>query len=142
MKFKLVNWLTVCLFSVAIIAPGLVVFGVIWERHLELVKTQNLFCEVSKTNISTQSLAIKQESVNNSQLPENTKLSEHNLLDQLQIVVEQYQVSKIFQWLILVTPICIGIGIIGYDRYLVHRANVFQKQVEMLERLWQQSIEQ
>jgi hypothetical protein len=44
--------------------------------------------------------------------------------------------------LVLATPICIGLGIIGYDRYLVYRAAVFKAQVEMLEKLWQQSIEQ
>jgi hypothetical protein len=142
MKFKLVNWLTVCLFSVAVIAPGLVVFGVIWGKHLELAKTQNLFCEVSKTNISTQSLAIKSESISNSQSLDNAKLANQDLVSQLQIFVEKYQITQIFQWLILTTPICIGLGIIGYDRYLVYRAAVFQKQVEMLEKLWQQSIEQ
>lgn len=46
------------------------------------------------------------------------------------------------QWFFLLTPICVGLGIIAYDRYLVYRNAVFQEQVEMLERLWQQSIEQ
>ena len=48
----------------------------------------------------------------------------------------------ILQWLLVAVPIGIGLAILLYDRYLVYRSAVFRSQVEMLERLWQQSIEQ
>ncbi|HLP87736.1 MAG TPA: hypothetical protein VK184_03890 [Nostocaceae cyanobacterium] len=142
MKSKVVNWLTVCLFATAVLSPGLVVLGVVWGKHLELIKTQNLLCAVSKINPEHQNLAIPTENINNSQIIANTKLSNPNLLGQIHLLVQKYQIMNIFQWLILITPICIGLGIIGYDRYLVYRDAVFRQQVEMLERLWQQSIEQ
>lgn len=49
---------------------------------------------------------------------------------------------NILQWIFLITPICIGVLIIAYDRYLVYRSAVLKAQIAMLERMWQESIEQ
>jgi hypothetical protein len=115
MKVKLLNVLTVCVVTLTVLSPTLVVCGVIWGRHTELVKTQNLPCEVNKINSQSDITSLRQ----------------------------MQSGSNILQWLLVLTPICLGLGIIGYERYLVYRAAVFQAQVEMLERLWQQhSIEQ
>jgi hypothetical protein len=142
MKVKLLNVLTVCLVTLAVVSPGLVVFGVIWGRHIELVKTQNLSCAINHNNLVNPALFHQQKSKSTSQYQANIKISNRNFLKQMQVGIEQYQIVTILQWLFLFTPICIGLGIIGYDRYLVYRAAVFKAQVEMLERLWQQSIEQ
>ncbi|MBD2569791.1 hypothetical protein [Anabaena lutea] len=142
MKLKILNILTVCFVTLAVLSPGLLVFNLIWGRHIELVKTQNLSCQVTNINKGSDSLSLQPESINTPQSPANRKLSKYNFFVQLQILVEQYRIATILQWLVLGTPICIGFGILVYDRYLVYRTAVLKAQVEMLERLWQQSIEQ
>ncbi|WP_016949637.1 hypothetical protein [Anabaena sp. PCC 7108] len=142
MKLKVLNILTVCLVTLAVLSPGFLVFNLIWGRHIELVKTQNLSCQFTNINKVSEHLPLQTESINTPQSPANKKLSKYNFFVQLQILVEQYKIATILQWLVLGTPIGIGVGILVYDRYLVYRAAVFKAQIEMLERLWQQSIEQ
>lgn len=43
---------------------------------------------------------------------------------------------------LFVIPYSFGNILFLYDRHLVYRAGIFQQQVEMLEKLWQESIEQ
>jgi prepilin-type N-terminal cleavage/methylation domain-containing protein len=43
---------------------------------------------------------------------------------------------------VAIIGILAGIGIIAYDRYLVYRAAVLKEHIAILERMWQQSIEQ
>ena len=136
MKAKLLNVLTVCVVTLAVLSPEIVVFGIVWERHLELVKSQNLAYEVNNTTID----APQTEGTHSPQT--NIQSSDRNVVHQMLTVAEQYKFGTILQWFFLLTPICIGLGILFYDRYLVHRAAVLKEQVEMLERLWQQSIEQ
>lgn len=140
MKAKLLNVLTVCVITLAVLSPEIVVFGIIWERHLELVKSQNLAHEVNNTSANAPALAPQTEGTHSPQT--NIQSSDRNVLHQMLTVAEQYKFATILQWFFLLTPICIGLGILFYDRYLVHRAAVLKEQVEMLERLWQQSIEQ
>jgi hypothetical protein len=131
MRSKLLNVLTVGLVTLAMISPGLAVFGMVWGKHIELVKIQNLSCGINK-------IALDSHPANFS----SKKLPDHSFLQQLQIVSEEYKITTILQWFVLGTPICIGLGVIAYDRYLVYRAAVLKRQIQMLERLWQQSIEQ
>ncbi|MEH1893649.1 MAG: hypothetical protein V7K92_30970 [Nostoc sp.] len=140
MKAKLLNVLIVCVVTLAVLSPELVVFGIVWERHLELVKSQNLACEVNKTSTDAPTLAPQTEGTHPPQT--SIQFSDRNVVHQMLTVAEQYKFTTILQWFFLLTPICIGLGILFYDRYLVHRAAVLKEQVEMLERLWQQSIEQ
>ncbi|MEH1997228.1 MAG: hypothetical protein V7L00_00340 [Nostoc sp.] len=140
MKAKLLNLLTVCLVALAVLSPELVVFGIVWERHLELVKSQNLAWEVNKTSRDAPALAPQTEGTHSPQA--SIQFSDRNVVHQMLTVAEQYKFATILQWFFLLTPICVGLGILFYDRYLVHRAAVLKEQVEMLERLWQQSIEQ
>jgi hypothetical protein len=142
MKLKILNVLTVGVVTLAVLSPGIIVFNLIWGRHIELVKTQNLSCQVTKINQGSDFLSLQQKSINTLQSPIQEQLAPHNFFVKVQILVEQYKIVTILQWLVLCIPIGIGLGIIAYDRYLVYRAAVFQAQVEMLERLWQQSIEQ
>jgi hypothetical protein len=140
MKAKLLNVLTVCVLTLAVLSPELVVFGIVWERHLELVKSQNLAYEVNNTTKDAPALAPQKEVTHSPQT--NIQSSDRNVIHQMLTVAEQYKFATILQWFFLLTPICVGLGILFYDRYLVHRAAVLKEQVEMLERLWQQSIEQ
>ncbi|MEH2105411.1 hypothetical protein [Nostoc sp.] len=140
MKAKLLNVLTVCVVTLAVLSPELVVFGIIWEKHLELVRSQNLAYEVNNTTTDAPALASQTEGTHSPQT--NIQSSDRNVVHQMLTVAEQYKFAAILQWFFLLTPICVGLGILFYDRYLVHRAAVLKEQVEMLERLWQQSIEQ
>ncbi|MBD2440205.1 hypothetical protein [Nostoc sp. FACHB-110] len=134
MKVKLLNVLTVCIVTLIVISPAMVVLRVVWEKHGELVKAQNLTCEVNKINKVNQALYPPVTAgINN---------CDRYIVNQPLTTDSIYKFAIILQWFILLTPICIGLGILVYDRYLAHRAAVFQEQVEMLERLWQQSIEQ
>ncbi|MBK1986796.1 hypothetical protein A0J48_004430 [Sphaerospermopsis aphanizomenoides BCCUSP55] len=142
MKLKILKVLTVSLVTLAVLSPGIIVFNLIWGRHIELVKTQNLSCQFSNINKGYDPLSLQPKSINKPESPTNIKLSQPNFFMQLQILAEQYKLATIWQWLVLGTPICIGFGILGYDRYVVYRAAVLKAQIEMLERLWQQSIEQ
>ncbi|MEH1808315.1 MAG: hypothetical protein ACYTXT_23510 [Nostoc sp.] len=140
MKAKLLNVLTVCVVTLVMLSPGLVVFGIIWERHLELVKSQNLAYEVNNITTDAPALAPQTEGTHSPQT--SIQSSDRNVVHQMLAVAEQYKFATILQWFFLLTPICVGLGILFYDRYLVHRAAVLKEQVEMLERLWHQSIEQ
>jgi hypothetical protein len=132
MKSKFLHVLAVGVVTLVILSPGLIVFGIVWEKHVELVKPPSVCCEIIRTNPDHHSLNLSPR-----------KNTEQGFLQKIPIIVaEQYKITTIFQWFVLGTPICIGLGIIAYDRYLDYRAAVLRRQVQMLERLWQQSIEQ
>lgn len=139
MKVKLLNVLTVCLLTLAVLSPGLLVFSVAWVRHIEFVKTQKLPVEVNKINPANTTLSTTTQNLDQPLV--SNQISDQNIVNQV-LTAEQYKLAVILQWFILLTPVFIGLGIIVYDRYLIYRAAVLQEQVEMLERLWQQSIEQ
>ncbi len=138
---KLVNVFAVCLITLALIFPSLAVFGLVWEKHLEFVATQqnistynrNIGKECSASLLQTNSL------INNdySQLYTSNKT---NLEKDLNLS-DKNQIHNLGRWIFLFVPFCIGTATYLYDRYLVYRANLFQQQVEMLEKLWQQSLE-
>jgi len=138
MRVKLLNVLTVCVVTFVVLSPVLVVFSVVWERHIELVKPQNVACEVNNSS----NLSLLLNSTHSSQLKAPLQSSNRNVVNQMLTIGEQYKLATILQWFFVLTPICVGLGIIFYDRYLFYRAAVLKEQVEMLERLWQQSIEQ
>jgi hypothetical protein len=142
MKVKLLKILTVCLVTLVVLSPGLVVFSVVWGRHIELLKTQTLDCEIDKSCVVNDALAPQTGVINPSEYQADIIDYDYTLDNQKLTVIKQYQLAIILQWFFLLIPIFFGVGIIVYDRYLVYRAAVFQEQVEMLERLWQQSIEQ
>jgi hypothetical protein len=151
MRAKLLNVLTVCIVTLAVLSPELVVFDIVWERHLEFVKSQNLACEVNKSNTSNcprskskanRTFTPQTKGMHSYQYQASIQSSQGNVVNQMLTIAEQYKIAAILQWFFLLTPICIGLGIIFYDRYLVYRAAVLKEQVEMLEKLWQQSIEQ
>lgn len=111
----------------------MVVIKVVWERHGELAKAQNVTCEVNKINEVNQAL--------DPAVTASVNYCDRHVVNEPLTTDLVYKAAIILQWFILLTPMCIGLGILVYDRYLVYRTAVFQEQVEMLERLWQQSIE-
>ena len=141
MNSKLVNVFAVCLITVVLIFPSLAVFGLVWEKHLEFVTTQQNILTYNQTigNECSASLLQSNSLINNdySQLytSNETNLEKNHYLS------DKHQIRNLGRWIFLFVPFCIGTAIYLYDRYLVYRANIFQQQVEMLEKLWQQSLE-
>ncbi|MBD2355292.1 hypothetical protein H6G41_11790 [Tolypothrix sp. FACHB-123] len=142
MKVKLLNVLTVCVITLAVLSPALLVFSMVWGKHIELAKAQNLTCEVNNNIKANEVLAPQTGGISSSQFQDSNQISVTNLRTQKLTAIEQYQLATFLEWFFFLTPICMGLGIIVYDRYLVYRNAVFKEQVEMLERLWQQGIEQ
>lgn len=141
MKIKLLNALTVGLVTLALISPSILVIGVVLGQR-ELVKTQNLSCESPKINIGSQSLSTTGTSFNLESFVSPVRKSEDNLLYKIQRFINKHNFLIIIQWLFLGIPIFIGVIIIGYDRYLIYRSAVLKSQIALLERMWEQSIEQ
>ncbi|NMG22328.1 hypothetical protein [Brasilonema bromeliae] len=142
MKLKLVQLLTVCTVTLVVLSPEIVVFSMVWERHMELLaQTKNSTCEVNQNSTSKVGLAL-QEGTNSYQDSSHVEFSVTNFVKQSLNHKTQDKIVKILQWFLLLFPIILGLLVFFYDRYLVYRAGVFQQQVEMLERLWQQGIEQ
>ncbi len=137
MRSRIVNIITVCLVTLAVLSPGVVVFGIIWGRHIELLEINNSTYAVNQIGTDTADSALNQNLLATKQ--EDTK---PNPAQEILTTVEQYKIATFLEWFFLFFPICIGLAILFYDRYLVYRAAVLQEQIEMLERLWQQSIEQ
>lgn len=134
MKAKLLKILTVFLITLAVLYPGMVVFSVAWVKHIEFVKTQKLGLELNKINPVSPTQNLEKSQV-------SKQFSDRNIVNQL-LTAEHYKLALFLQWFFLLIPVFIGLSIIIYDRYLVYRAAVLREQIEMLERLWQQSIEQ
>jgi hypothetical protein len=137
MRSRIVNIITVCLITLAVLSPGIVVFGIIWGRHIELLEIKNSTYAVNQIGKDTAESALNQSLLTTKQ--EDTK---PNPAQEILTTVEQYKIATMLEWFFLFVPICVGLAILFYDRYLVYRAAVLQEQIEMLERLWQQSIEQ
>jgi hypothetical protein len=139
MKGKLLNVLTVCLVALVVIYPGLVVLSLVWEKHTEFVRTQKSIPNINKISpVNNQSISGNKSSA--SQIV--TSLPAHQNMNQVVTIAESYKLAIIIQWFIVLIPIFVGLGIIIHDRYLLYRAAILREQVEMLEKLWQQSIEQ
>ncbi|WP_017656028.1 hypothetical protein [Fortiea contorta] len=141
MKVKLLKILTVCLVTLVVLSPVIVVFNVVWGKHIDLVKTQSLACDVDQNCDINDALTTQLNNHNFSQEETGLSNSLHTPESRQLTIIEQYQLAIILQSFFLLIPIFFGVGIIIYDRYLVYRAAIFQEQVEMLERLWQQGIE-
>ena len=137
MKFKLIKLIVVCLVTLAVLSPVLAVLSVVWERHMDLLETQDLAWGFNNLSAAHP----KHEVANFSQVTVE-KLPDASLIKQLLVKSEKYTIAHLAQWFFLFVPIGIAVIILMYDRYLIYRAAVFRQQVEMLERLWHQSIEQ
>lgn len=145
MRLQLLKFLTVGLLTLIVLSPELVVLSVVWEQHMQLVEIQHLACEVNEIHAGSQNtstLPLELAGKNFAQDSAGIKIFDikfpHTLLTSAQL----YKVVDFLKWFFLLFPICLGIFFFLYDRYLVYRAEIFQQQVEMLERLWHESIEQ
>ncbi|MGD1913039.1 MAG: hypothetical protein ACFB2X_19990 [Rivularia sp. (in: cyanobacteria)] len=138
MNSKLVNVFAVCLITLAVLFPSLIMFGVVWEKHIEFVEHQQNI-STPRQNMNTECSALMLQ-INSPRKEDCSKLylnsSETNIK-----ISDGYKINHSRRWLFLFMPFFPILVIYLYDRYLVYRAKLFQKQVEMLEKLWQQSFE-
>ncbi|MEB3216501.1 MAG: hypothetical protein VKN72_09750 [Nostocales cyanobacterium 94392] len=128
MKLKLINLFAVCLITLTVLFPSLLVFGMVWKKHLNFVEIQQ---HTPSYNQSIESECSTFEIQTNFAINNHEKLNLSN----------NYQIRHLWRWLFLFIPFCMVVAIYLYDRYLVCRAHIHQQQVEMLEKLWQQSLE-
>jgi hypothetical protein len=147
MRSKLVNLLTVYLITLAIFFPALAVFGIVWQRHLELEKMQHLACKSNHTsmsvvaNLPSNSNFYGTEACTSSTRDKDIlSHQENNIFDGLFTDAQDEKIVYLVEWFLFM-PVVLGFGVVLYNRYLMYQAAVFQEQVEMLERLWQKNIE-
>jgi hypothetical protein len=141
MKAKLIQLLTVSLVTLVILSPEILVFGVIWQNHLELEKTNlsiqsdNLYQATSLQNNYLDNSNSSQQNVKKIPIL-NSENQEHlDLLDTFKIIL-------LLELSLFSLPIGLGTIFFLYDKYLMHRNNTYQKQIELLEEIWQYNIEQ
>ena len=131
-NLKLVNVFAVCLIALTVLSPSLTVVGLVWKKHIEFVEMQQNIPSYNQSMESEYSVDTQINSLTNSDcsnLYPNFNQTKSNSSDNSQ--------TRLWRWLFLIIPFCIVTGIYLYDRYLIYRANIFQQQVEMLEKLWQ-----
>lgn len=146
MKGKVINVLTVCLVTLAVLSPEIVVFGVIWQRHLELEKIQvaNTFDEFDNLNV-IENTSIDLERTDTASfldlIEAKQELDIINFVRELSTLLNKYNFFVILQRILLLIPIGIALSIFIYDRYLIYRAAIYKQQVQMLEKMWHYNVE-
>jgi ABC-type phosphate transport system permease subunit len=125
MKAKLLKIFTVCLVTFVILSPEIAVFGLVWQQHLYLEKN-NLI--VHKNYLQNQQDIL----VHKSFLQDD---SDRSFL----FIVNKYKTIFILESLLICIPVGIGISVFAYEKYLIYRAEVYRKQVAILEKIWQRS---
>jgi ABC-type phosphate transport system permease subunit len=121
MKIKLQKVFIVCLTSLIVFSPALMVFGIIWQQHLELITTHEV----------NQSLNFNY----------NEQYSLDN--DSSTAIIGLFTKPNIVTFLMCLLfgiPILLGTLLFVYERYLIHRATTHQENIDMLERLYQHHI--
>ncbi|TWH61843.1 hypothetical protein [Dulcicalothrix desertica] len=126
MKAKLLNAFTVCLVTLAILSPEIAVLGIVWHQHLHLEKT-NLF--VNNTNFHIKDV----------QILEKNSFLKPKQQNEFLFIFNKYKIIFILESLLICIPVSIGVSIFAYEKYLIYRAEVYRKQVEILEKMWQKS---
>jgi hypothetical protein len=64
MRVKVLNVLTVCAITLAVLSPEILVLSIVWGRHIELIKTQSLTCEINNNIRVYDALALQSEGKN------------------------------------------------------------------------------
>lgn len=112
-KFTLFNLLTVCLATSGWLASGSAAWGEGVERQINVEEAQHL-------------IGVKQG----------------NHLPQVLTPAQQGSIANILLGVGYLLPCGICLGIFVYDKYCAYRVTVLNKQIESLEKVWEQSIQQ
>lgn len=147
MRLQIFKFITVSLLTLIVLSPELVVLSVVWKQHMQLEETRHFKCEMNSStaaNKNTGTVVLQQQSKSFTQNAAGIKIYDAKYLNSQLSLIElyKYKIFDFLKWFFLLFPICLGILIFLYDRYMVYRATVFQRQVDILEKLWHESIEQ
>lgn len=136
MKFKVFKVLTVCLVTLGVLAPALATFGIILKQNISTPDVLPLVYELKNSSQGYNNSTLTQETIWSQKETESLESCTASLPRQLLPTAQEDPLKFIF----FILPLGICLGIFLYDRYYVYRTTVLKEQVEMLERLWQQSV--
>ncbi|GAC1492885.1 MAG: hypothetical protein NVS2B14_05780 [Chamaesiphon sp.] len=130
-KAKFFNLITVCLATSGLLAPAQVAFGYSTERQINLEQAQHLACvkegQHLLCNVEPQGAVVSPSSI--------------DIVLPLPNPAQQKSIANILLWFSYILPCGICLGIFLYDRYCATRTAALQQQIEVLEKLWQQSTQ-
>jgi hypothetical protein len=141
MKAKLIHLFTVSLVTLVILSPEILVFGVIWQYHLEFKKTNFLIQPDNPYQVSNSQYDygnntwLNQKKLEKVPTSNSTNQESLDLLDILKIIL-------LLELSLFSLPLGFGLIFFIYERYLISRNNYYKKQIELLEKAWQHHIEQ
>jgi|GEM_PF-3334485 len=140
MKFTLLNLLTVSLVTFAVISPDLLVLAVVWDKHMDLVENQYLVSPGKTVSGEHQSVSYINTATESSQPANQINYSYADLTEPLMTFEAEAILLKITLGVLFFLPLFIWSLILIHQKYMVYRASIYQKKVEFLERMWQQSM--
>ena len=167
-KITLFNLLTVCLATSGWLASGSAAWGEGVERQINVEEAQHLIgvkegnhllCDVetssqikslghspaanapSYANTSQKSLP-SQGVVGEAKANESLASSTLTVMPQLLNPAQQGSIANILLGVGYLLPCGICLGIFVYDKYCAYRVTVLNKQIESLEKVWEQSTQQ
>ncbi|MBF2065941.1 MAG: hypothetical protein IGS39_16200 [Calothrix sp. C42_A2020_038] len=127
MKTKLLNICTVCLVTLAILSPEIVVFGIIWQQRLQLNQNYSSIHQVSPLQHHI--------------YPHDTFISNpyNGFNHDFWFIINKFRIIFLLEFLLISIPVGIGISVYVYEKYLIYRAEFYRKKVEKLEEMWNKS---
>lgn len=136
LRFKLLKVLTVCLVTLGVLAPAILTFGLIFEEHINIQEARNFVYELSNNSKGDRHYTPNRKTTKSHK--ETESLNSCSALTEQLLPAEQSDLLK-FIFFVLPSGVCLAIFL--YDRYCVYRTALLKEQIEMLERLWQQSMQ-
>ncbi|BAZ40036.1 hypothetical protein NIES4101_59970 [Calothrix sp. NIES-4101] len=135
MNAKLINILTVSLVTFAVLSPEILVFGFIWQNHLQLEQSNSLISSGNSLhNNYVNNILLNTTDVE--KIPISTG-ENHEFIDWL----DTFKIILILELLLFSLPMGLVLIFFLYDRYLIHRNISYQQRVELLEKIWHYDID-
>lgn len=171
-KFTLFNLLTVCLATSGWLVSGSAAWGHSVERQINVEEAKHLICvkegkhllcdfeTISQLNslehshaANTPSYAntsqeplpnqkVGGEAKANERLTSSTSSSTVTVVPQILTSAQQESIANMLLGFGYLLPCGICLGIFLYDKYCAYRVTVLNKQIESLEKVWEQSTQQ
>ncbi|NJL63233.1 MAG: hypothetical protein HC903_17155 [Methylacidiphilales bacterium] len=139
MKTRLIKFVTVSLVTLVILSPEILVLGVVWQNHLGLEQINEKTNFLISSDNAYQASNPQYDYLNNTWINQNNVESEkHEYLD----LLDTFKIIFLLELLLFCLPIGLGLIFFLYERYRMHHHISYQKQIELLEKVWQYNIEQ
>lgn len=141
MKLKIVKIIIVCLVTLGVMTPALITFGLIFEQHSQLQGLHHLVYEFTNSNGGEHHNPLNHETELQKDMG-RLSCSAVNVASQLLTPAQQKTTANLLLiFIFMIFPGSLTLGILLHDRYCIYRNVIFKQKVQMLERLWQQSIQ-